>query len=80
MSLYIDASAISAHAEENKDMERDQVGNEDISTPSRNHVAGSYDNEAIAIFLLVFTFYLWIKAVKNGSIMWGLDPKIECKH
>ncbi|QSS55400.1 oligosaccharyl transferase stt3 subunit [Histoplasma capsulatum var. duboisii H88] len=35
-------------------------------------VAGSYDNEAIAIFLLVFTFYLWIKAVKNGSIMWGV--------
>ncbi|KAL1583677.1 hypothetical protein WHR41_07540 [Cladosporium halotolerans] len=34
-------------------------------------VAGSYDNEAIAIFLLVFTFYLWIKAVKVGSIMWG---------
>ncbi|KAE8351232.1 Oligosaccharyl transferase STT3 subunit-domain-containing protein [Aspergillus coremiiformis] len=34
-------------------------------------VAGSYDNEAIAIFLLVFTFFLWVKAVKNGSIMWG---------
>ncbi|KAL1957995.1 hypothetical protein VTO42DRAFT_5207 [Malbranchea cinnamomea] len=34
-------------------------------------VAGSYDNEAIAIFLMVFTFFLWIKAVKNGSIMWG---------
>ncbi|KAH8433660.1 dolichyl-diphosphooligosaccharide--protein glycosyltransferase subunit STT3 [Aspergillus melleus] len=34
-------------------------------------VAGSYDNEAIAIFLLVFTFFLWIKALKNGSIMWG---------
>lgn len=34
-------------------------------------VAGSYDNEAIAIFLLVFTFYLWIKSVKNGSAMWG---------
>ncbi|PWY89358.1 STT3 subunit of Oligosaccharyl transferase [Aspergillus heteromorphus CBS 117.55] len=34
-------------------------------------VAGSYDNEAIAIFLLVFTFFLWIKAIKNGSIMWG---------
>jgi len=34
-------------------------------------VAGSYDNEAIAIFLLVFTFYLWIKAVKEGSVMWG---------
>ncbi|KAG0648139.1 Dolichyl-diphosphooligosaccharide-glycosyltransferase subunit stt3 [Hyphodiscus hymeniophilus] len=34
-------------------------------------VAGSYDNEAIAIFLLVFTFYLWIKAVKVGSVFWG---------
>lgn len=34
-------------------------------------VAGSYDNEAIAIFLLVFTFFLWIKAIKNGSILWG---------
>lgn len=34
-------------------------------------VAGSYDNEAIAIFLLVFTFYLWIKSVKLGSAMWG---------
>ena len=34
-------------------------------------VAGSYDNEAIAIFLLVFTFWLWIRAVKEGSIMWA---------
>ncbi|KZF23899.1 glycosyltransferase family 66 protein [Xylona heveae TC161] len=34
-------------------------------------VAGSYDNEAIAIFLLVFTFYLWIKSLKNGSAMWA---------
>ncbi|KAK8164433.1 oligosaccharyl transferase stt3 subunit [Phyllosticta citrichinensis] len=34
-------------------------------------VAGSYDNEAIAIFLLVFTFFLWIKALKNGSALWG---------
>ena len=34
-------------------------------------VAGSYDNEAIAIFLLVLTFYLWIKALKLGSMMWG---------
>ncbi|CAJ2513394.1 Uu.00g015130.m01.CDS01 [Anthostomella pinea] len=34
-------------------------------------VAGSYDNEAIAIFLLVYTFYLWIKALKVGSVMWG---------
>ncbi|KAI9694346.1 MAG: oligosaccharyl transferase stt3 subunit [Bogoriella megaspora] len=34
-------------------------------------VAGSYDNEAIAIFLLVFTFFLWIKALKLGSVLWG---------
>ncbi|ODQ68620.1 STT3 subunit of Oligosaccharyl transferase [Nadsonia fulvescens var. elongata DSM 6958] len=34
-------------------------------------VAGSYDNEAIAIFLLMITFYLWIKAIKLGSVFWG---------
>lgn len=34
-------------------------------------VAGSYDNEAIAIFLLMFTFYLWIKAMKDGSAFYG---------
>jgi dolichyl-diphosphooligosaccharide--protein glycosyltransferase len=34
-------------------------------------VAGSYDNEAIAIFLLMFTFFAWIKALKQGSAFWG---------
>ena len=34
-------------------------------------VAGSYDNEAIAIFLLMFTFFLWIKALKTGSAFFG---------
>ena len=34
-------------------------------------VAGSYDNEAIAIFLLMFTFYCWIKALKTGSAFFG---------
>jgi len=34
-------------------------------------VAGSYDNEAVAIFALIFCFYLWIKAVKTGSMLWG---------
>ncbi|KAK4704908.1 dolichyl-diphosphooligosaccharide---protein glycosyltransferase, partial [Phenoliferia sp. Uapishka_3] len=34
-------------------------------------VAGSYDNEAIAIFILMMTFYLWIRAVKQGSALWG---------
>ncbi|KAF8141449.1 glycosyltransferase family 66 protein [Boletus edulis] len=34
-------------------------------------VAGSYDNEAIAIFLLMFTFFCWIKALKQGSAFFG---------
>ncbi|VEL06626.1 unnamed protein product [Protopolystoma xenopodis] len=33
-------------------------------------VAGSYDNEGIAIFALMLTYYLWIKSVKTGSVMW----------
>ncbi|KAK1404513.1 Dolichyl-diphosphooligosaccharide--protein glycotransferase [Heracleum sosnowskyi] len=35
-------------------------------------VAGSYDNEAVAIFALLTTFYLFVKAVKLGSLAWGL--------
>lgn len=34
-------------------------------------VAGSYDNEGIAIFCMLFTYYLWIKSVKTGSILWS---------
>nr|CAX74506.1 STT3, subunit of the oligosaccharyltransferase complex, homolog B [Schistosoma japonicum] len=34
-------------------------------------VAGSYDNERIAIFCMLFTFYLWIKAVKTGYLFWA---------
>ncbi|XP_028967977.1 dolichyl-diphosphooligosaccharide--protein glycosyltransferase subunit STT3B [Galendromus occidentalis] len=35
-------------------------------------VAGSYDNEGIAIFALMLTYYLWIKSVKNGGILWAM--------
>lgn len=28
-------------------------------------VAGSYDNEGIAIFALQFTYYLWVNYIKN---------------
>ena len=35
-------------------------------------VAGSYDNEGIAIFALMFTYYLWIKSVKTGLISWSV--------
>ncbi len=32
-------------------------------------VAGSYDNEAIAIFTLTFSFYMFQRAVRTGSIL-----------
>lgn len=34
-------------------------------------VAGSYDNEGIAIFALQFTYFLWVKSVKTGSVFWA---------
>ncbi|XP_072176036.1 dolichyl-diphosphooligosaccharide--protein glycosyltransferase subunit STT3A-like [Diadema setosum] len=34
-------------------------------------VAGSYDNEGIAIFCMLLTYALWIKSVKTGSIFWA---------
>ncbi len=34
-------------------------------------VAGSYDNEAVSIFAMVFTFYLWLKSINTGSILWS---------
>ena len=34
-------------------------------------VGGSYDNEGVAIFALIFTFYLWVKAVHTGSMWWS---------
>ncbi|XP_050308354.1 dolichyl-diphosphooligosaccharide--protein glycosyltransferase subunit STT3A [Anthonomus grandis grandis] len=34
-------------------------------------VAGSYDNEGIAIFCMLLTYYTWIKAVKTGTVKWG---------
>jgi dolichyl-diphosphooligosaccharide---protein glycosyltransferase len=35
-------------------------------------VAGSYDNEAVAIFALVFSFYTFVRAVNRGTMMSGL--------
>jgi len=35
-------------------------------------VAGSYDNEGIAIFALMLTFFLWIRAMKKGSVTWAI--------
>ncbi|CAG9862007.1 unnamed protein product [Phyllotreta striolata] len=40
-------------------------------------VAGSYDNEGIAIFALQFTYYLWIKSVKTGSVFWAVAASLS---
>uniref|UniRef100_UPI00358EE261 dolichyl-diphosphooligosaccharide--protein glycosyltransferase subunit STT3A isoform X1 n=1 Tax=Myxine glutinosa TaxID=7769 RepID=UPI00358EE261 len=34
-------------------------------------VAGSYDNEGIAIFCMLLTYYTWIQAVRTGSLYWS---------
>ena len=38
---------------------------------------GSYDNEAVAIFALIFTFYLWVKSVDTGSVLWGMSCSLS---
>ena len=35
-------------------------------------VAGSYDNEGIAIFCMLLTYTFWIKSVNTGSIYWSV--------
>jgi len=40
-------------------------------------VAGSYDNEGIAIFALMFTYYLWIKSIKTGSVYYATFTAIS---
>jgi dolichyl-diphosphooligosaccharide--protein glycosyltransferase len=39
-------------------------------------VAGSYDNEGVAIFALIFTFYVFIKACNTGSILWSVGSAL----
>ncbi|KAG5185601.1 dolichyl-diphosphooligosaccharide--protein glycosyltransferase [Tribonema minus] len=34
-------------------------------------VGGSYDNEGVAIFALIATFWLWVRAVNTGSMLWA---------
>lgn len=35
-------------------------------------VAGSYDNECVSIFAMLFTFYMVVKSVRSGSIFWSV--------
>lgn len=34
-------------------------------------VAGSYDNEGVAIFAMINTFYFFVKSVRTGSLAWS---------
>lgn len=34
-------------------------------------VAGSFDNEGVAITAMIFCFYLWTKSVNTGSLFWS---------
>lgn len=34
-------------------------------------VAGSFDNEGVAIFALIFVFYLFVKTLNTGSLSWA---------
>ena len=40
-----------------------------IPTYMSRSVAGSYDNEAVAIFALVFSFYTFVKSLNSGSMI-----------
>ena len=40
-------------------------------------VAGSYDNEGIAIFALQFTYFLWIKSLKTGKVSWAVATALS---
>jgi len=39
--------------------------------------AGGYDNEAVAIFALINTFWLWVKAVNTGSLLWSASAALS---
>ncbi|XP_048564329.1 dolichyl-diphosphooligosaccharide--protein glycosyltransferase subunit STT3A-like isoform X3 [Triticum urartu] len=51
----------------------DTDGRHDMVVPSyiSRSVAGSYDNEAVAIFALIFTFYLYVKTLNTGSLFYA---------
>ena len=36
------------------------------------NLIGSYDNEAVSIFALVYTFYTFVKSINTGSIFWSV--------
>jgi dolichyl-diphosphooligosaccharide--protein glycosyltransferase len=40
-------------------------------------VAGSYDNEAVAIFGLMLTLLTFVKAVQRGSLLWSLAASVS---
>lgn len=60
----VESRAVSSHADQDKDVERDQVGDENVSAPSRNHVAVEQGTQCTP---------------ECGSELHSLDPQIERK-
>ena len=58
----VQTRAISAHAQEDKDVEREQVGDEDVTTPGRDHVAVEEGSKG---------------APHDRSLLDTLDPQVE---
>lgn len=54
--------AETSHADQNEGMQRQQVGDEDVSTPSANHVSVEQGSQA---------------SPHNASDLDGLDPEVE---
>ena len=58
----VQTRAVSAHAQQDKDVERKQVGDEDVSTPGRDHVSVKQCGES---------------APHDGTQLDTLDPQVE---
>ena len=58
----VEATAVATHTEQNEDMERDQVSDEHISTPGRDHVSVEQRSQ---------------RSPHNGALLHGLDPQEE---
>ena len=58
----VQTRAVSAHAQQNKDVQRKQVGDEDVTTPGRDHVSVEESSEGTP---------------HDGTLLDTLDPQVE---
>jgi len=58
----VQTRAVSAHAQQNKDVQREQVGDEDVTTPGRDHVSVEEGSKGTP---------------HDGALLDTLDPQVE---